>query len=386
MKIKIPIFLIITLLVISCKRNSNDYDDKYYTAINASPEDNAIIAITEFADSVSFIKLETTEQCLIGRISKLLFLNDILIIQDKKTASIFLFDKNGKYMNSISHRGNGPGEYINLTRVMVDSDNQQIIIYDDSSKKMIFYNITGEFIREINQFCEGTVIRDIINLPNGNFLCYCHDYSDGFKYSGLWEVDSAGSFLKTYLNKMDGYPFMLNEDYSYLYPISKGVGLCCGDVDEIYHYQQDSLYKFLSYKIENGTSVEGVKNKKSDKKNTFVKKNKTQEKGNFLLTEWVDEENRGFISIFSKKDNIVTIGRGINFNNSLFASIYGQIIDSNDINSIVLAIPYDVIIEDLKSKYTSKIAKNKLKELTSTMSEHEISEMNPIIEILHLKQ
>jgi len=386
MKINLFVFFVISLLIVSCKEKSNNYDDKYYAIINASPEDDAIISVTEFVDSVGFIKLETTEHCLIGGISKIFFINDLLIIQDKKTASIFLFDKSGKFINNISNRGNGPGEYINLTRVMYDFDKNQIMVYDDSSKKMIFYSTEGDFIKEINQFCEGTAIRDIINLSNGNFLCYCHDYSDGFKYSGLWEVDSTGSFVKTYLNNMGEYPFILNEDYSYLYPIDEGIGLCCGDVDEIFHYQQDSLYKFLSYKIENGISIENMKNNKNSKKNTFVKKMKTQEKGNFLLTQWADEENRGFTSIYSKKDNVVKIGRGINFNNTQFPSIYGQIIDSNDVNSIVLAIPFDVVSTDLNSQYTSDIARTKLEELTFSMSEQEINEMNPIIEILYLKQ
>jgi len=386
MKNKLFVFFFIFLLIlISCKKNSNDDGAKYHVVINGSPKDNDIISITEFVDSVDFIKLETTNSCLIGRISKIIFTNNLLIIQDAKTASIFLFDRNGKFINSISNRGNGPGEYVSLTRVMFDSVSQQIIIYDSSSSKMIFYNTRGDFIKEINQFCESAVIRDIINLPNKNFLCYCHDYSEGYKHCGLWEVDSTGLFLKTYLNRMHGYPFLLNEDNSYLYLISDGIGLCCGDVDKIFHYRQDSLYEFLSYKIKNGTSIEDIKNNKDNKAYTFVDKIKTQEKRNLLLTEWIDEKNTGFKSIYSTIDNKITVGRGINYNNTHFASVWGHIVDSNDTTSIVLYIPADLVIEGLNNQYTTEIARNKLKELTSEMSESDISEMNPIIEILHVK-
>ena len=378
-------FIIASLVIISCKRELNKSDDGNSIVIDASTE--ACITVTEFVDSVDFIKLETTEQCLIGRISKILFVNDLLIIQDSKTHTIFLFDKNGKFRHSISKRGNGPGEYINLTRVMYDFDKNQIIVYDGTSKKIFFYNMYGDLIKEINQFSEGNPIRDVINLPNGNFLCYCHDYSDGFTYSGLWEVDSTGSFLKTHLDKKEGYPFFLNEDQAYLYPISdRVIGLCCGDADEIYHYQQDSLYKYLSYNIKNGTSIENIKNSRKEEKEKFVRKNKTHEKGNFLLTEWIDDKNIGFFSIYSKKDSKVTMGRVFDFNNTPFASVFGRIIDSNDTNSIVIAITADLVLEDLTSKYTSDVARNKLKELTMAMSENEITEMNPIIEILYLKQ
>ena len=176
--------------------------------------------------------------------------------------------------------------------------------------------MAGDFIKEINQFSESAVIRDIINLPNGNFLCYCFDFSDGYKYAGLWEVDSKGEFLKMHLDRKYGYPFVLNEDYSYLYPMDDGVGLSCGDVNEIYHFRQDSLYKYLSYEIKNGMSIEDVKNNKISKGDGYVSKIKTQEKGNILLTEWSDEENRSFISLFSKKDNIVKTLRWIKFKNS----------------------------------------------------------------------
>ena len=75
-----------------------------------------------------------------------------------------------------------------------------------------------------------------------------------------------------------------------------------------------------------------------------------------------------------------------NFTSPHFASFFGSIIPSNDTTSITVAVSSSTVSRSLESQHTSENNRNKLEELTYGMSQREIDDMNPIIQILHLRQ
>ena len=398
MKKVLFIFTFISLLFISCKKNIVVHDAQRHAIIDIpsisfrSISDRDLVMIAEFADSVSHIRLETTDESLIGRVSQILFLDSLLIIQDRQTHSVLFFDKGGTFINKINRRGSGPGEYVSMTRVMLNPDSRQIMVFDGTSRKMVFYNFDGTFIKEITQFADGAIIRDIINLPNGNFLCYNYDQNLAHTHSGLWEVDSNGVYVRTLLPPNTGYPFIANLHQSYLFHLSNGVGLAAGDVNVIYHFRQDTLTAFLSYSIRNRTSVEDIRNRTQHRNryrretSEFVRKSMSYEKGNYIFTEWSGDGGIMLISVYSKRDdNIVAIGLPV-FQSSHLATFTGSFVPSNDVNSLVTITNGDDVARYLSSPSTSEMVRSKLTELTHGMSERDIDDMNPIIQILHIRQ
>ena len=407
MKRKLFIFLFFSLLLLSCKERPTIHNAQFHVVVDvpSTVRRDAVLmrgdmlSITDFVDSVSFIRLEAIDESLIGRISQVLFLDDLIIIEDNQTHSVFFFDRCGRFSHKIARRGQGPGEYTNITRAMLDADNRRIMVFDAFSRKMLFYNLDGTFIREINQFSGGAIIYDIINLPNGNFLAYNFDQYLGHQLSGLWEVDSNGVYIRTHLRPNTGYPFILNSFDSYLYHLNDGVGLSAGDVDVIYHFRQDTLTAFLSYTIRNRTSAEDVRRRNMRLRHRYrpgfdtfdhVRKSQTQEKGNWIITEWVDgsEGHMTFVSVYSKRDNkVVGVGVPLFENSPYFASFGGAIIPSNNTASIIVELSSSIVSILLEHyQYMREIDRNKLKELTYGMSEREIEDMNPIIQIFHLRQ
>ena len=57
------------------------------------------------------IKLETHEECIIGRITKILYKNERFFIFDRASQAIYVFNKNGNYERKLSKQGYGPNEY-----------------------------------------------------------------------------------------------------------------------------------------------------------------------------------------------------------------------------------------------------------------------------------
>ena len=66
----------------------------------------------ELIDSVSFVKLETTDENLIGHINYLLFTKDNIIAVDRgNSKTVTVYDKQGRFLNKISRLGQAPDEY-----------------------------------------------------------------------------------------------------------------------------------------------------------------------------------------------------------------------------------------------------------------------------------
>lgn len=67
---------------------------------------------------------------------------------DYRTKTIFYTDKKGNVINSFSHVGQGPGEYIMLGYVHVNSGNSTITVFNHGGKKYLVYDLNGNVVRE----------------------------------------------------------------------------------------------------------------------------------------------------------------------------------------------------------------------------------------------
>ena len=108
-----------------------------------------------------------------------------------------------------------------------------------NKKKIFFYDLDGNFLKQIINFSENTVIRDIINLSNGHFLGYTYDLVGEVdkKYTGLWEVDAHGKFLHNYFTYNVKLPVTFREP-PHFQRLSNGVkSLRDNTHNDIYHFQ-----------------------------------------------------------------------------------------------------------------------------------------------------
>jgi hypothetical protein len=96
-----------------------------------------------------YIPLETTDDCLIGTISKMLIRDGRIYVADfYKAYALFVFDMKGKFLFKIANRGQGPQEYISFNDFDIH-DNGDIYIYDQYGYKFLVFNSSGKYQRNI---------------------------------------------------------------------------------------------------------------------------------------------------------------------------------------------------------------------------------------------
>jgi glycosyltransferase involved in cell wall biosynthesis len=162
---RVILFFLVTLILFSCSPGP-----KTITPVSVKPgqvvNSDSVITITvdvpEMAPfniddrlfDVKYIPLETNRQSIIGEISKVIYFNERFYILDADiTGSVYIFDKEGKYINKISRKGGGPGEYTRIYDFDIDRSANEMVILTGGPLKIIRNTMEGKFISEIHPPC-----------------------------------------------------------------------------------------------------------------------------------------------------------------------------------------------------------------------------------------
>ena len=188
-------------------------------AISESPKE---IMLNELASDIRYVPLETTDDCLMN--------NEFYIMQytgeDIITSGIFHFDKNGKLLNKIGSKGQGPEEYLQGLFAFGDWKNK--LLYVQNWTTLTCYGFDGTFVRSIPtpQLNMGAA-----GLFDENHILYSNDiyYADKANPIQLYMVDSQNG--KT-VSKWRGH---LEENKKY--------GMILTSRDFMYNYDNSLFYK-----------------------------------------------------------------------------------------------------------------------------------------------
>ncbi len=199
------------------------------------------IKLSSFVDSIAYVPLETTENCLIGNIDKIRILNYLIFILDKRQNKIFIFNTSGNFQYSICHIGRGPGEYLSISDFCIDPDMKHIIIADHLTRRFIFYDLKGKFqftkeSRYINKFCEfykNTIIYYSDNYILDKYNLHLFNIGSG-KNSNYLSINPA---LKDFQSG-DGCQFYFNYRNQLLFKEALG--------QEIYRINNNDPEEYLS--------------------------------------------------------------------------------------------------------------------------------------------
>ncbi|WP_422356298.1 6-bladed beta-propeller [Roseivirga pacifica] len=100
----------------------------------------------EFVEHVEIIPLEETEQSLLSRVEAYFPTPNGIGIIDRKNNQVQLFNKAGKYLNTINRLGEDPEEYRNLgSSVWVE--NNQIKLFSSLSRSVLTFNLQGTYLK-----------------------------------------------------------------------------------------------------------------------------------------------------------------------------------------------------------------------------------------------
>lgn len=133
------------LAVVSCTEKTEKVR-KYPDLLNEAVD---TINYSQFVDSIKYIPLETTDACLIGNITDVEISEEHIFVLDLQMQTVWIFSKEGKYHGQIFHKGDAPGEYVNMCQFEYDNNNKQIIILDLWTHSLLFYTLEGKYLKSL---------------------------------------------------------------------------------------------------------------------------------------------------------------------------------------------------------------------------------------------
>ncbi|MDR0835377.1 MAG: 6-bladed beta-propeller, partial [Tannerella sp.] len=149
------------VLCISCNKQTSD---STIPIIPVDVEANDQCPLSEVADEIKAIELEMTDESIIGWVKRVLYLKDYIIVSEGKQEKILLFDKTGKFIRVIGNKGQGPEEYLYLTDIAFNDQEQ--CLYVSGRDRILCYDLNGNYIKKTS--LKNTSFFEYICYTNGS--------------------------------------------------------------------------------------------------------------------------------------------------------------------------------------------------------------------------
>jgi len=393
MKTLHSILLLLSLMLIPSCRNEENYSNliKLKFDYNQLVDD---FDYTELTDSfIEIIPLETKAECLISKISKIEITDQYIFVKDDLAKSVFMFDKNGHFIDKINAVGQGPGEYVSLSYLTV-TDSSVLIIDHLLGKQFEYLYPSMKFIKGTNLFDKIWCTDDFFVLNNYVYYLNSSDSRAG-KYALFSYKDGVyNKFIKfkdpPFGLSAAGPNYSLNgKDAHFFFDKKEIIYKISNDTVEAEYYV-DYQHPKVEYKDDNPTSVF------DNPAGRIIGINAINESDRFLLVNISvstdnslpnnANNNRGeYICLFDKYERTTIIiprfntkmGRFDDFYFSIDRVIDNKLICFMDVNNLLLVNQYDY--QD--KQFSNKAFEKKIKCVINSLKEDD----NPVLFIFKFK-
>ena len=158
------------------------------------------VMLSAVADEISYIKLETNPDALIGSASRYYVKqlpNGYLIWNSRGSGNIMLFNSEGKFHGHVGSEGKGPGEYSGVYKVLYDKYLDNILVL--KSKKVLRYDMDGKFISPVDIDTNNSRIEKICVKDDQTWLfTYKKPLKEQLFEVGVLATNKEGKILKQY--------------------------------------------------------------------------------------------------------------------------------------------------------------------------------------------
>lgn len=190
--------------------------------------------------SYHFVPLETKKESLLSNISQIKLVDKKILILDKGSVNkVLLFNENGRHIRTIKHSGQGPGEYLQIGEI--DTDTNYLFVLDPTTKKIITYDLNGDFIEEFRLHIRGTP-KSFQYVKNGQFLVHINPLTNGSSPI-LYLVDSKGKVIKEMLG--NGIYTSTEFGQSSFYRTKSDIKFMTTYMNRIYQFKDGKIRPFI---------------------------------------------------------------------------------------------------------------------------------------------
>lgn len=197
--------IVIMVSVVSCHSNTAKVTGNVIY-VGVSEKADRYLPLSIAVSEIESVKLSLPLPHFWGIVSEVIAWGDNYFLVDKKQSVAFRFTKGGTFLNTIGRRGQGPGEYIEMSSFFV-SDSCAYVC-DLMSRSIHKYAWDGEYLATIH-FPYSIVFDDVIALSDDCFLC--HRLADDENGKGLWVMNSEGKIVKRLLEYKQGTPYVYSD-------------------------------------------------------------------------------------------------------------------------------------------------------------------------------
>ena len=238
----------LVLFLASCTSNKPNWE-KAKCTINFG-ECESVVPSDVF--SVSFVKLETDDDCLIGSITQAEEYGGVFYLLDAFiTKTVFAFDKQGKYIGTVGRVGNGPGEYVIPSSFFIDEKLNAVCVIDVEQQKLIGYSLNGyQLMFEKKLPFSSTAMRF---MEDGNIVYYNQEYKIGEPLYNLIVTDKNNDVQKKMMEQefVSGYKMGMTRK---LYSVGKLVSAYTHQAPFLCRVKSDTIvpayeFKFGEYQL-----------------------------------------------------------------------------------------------------------------------------------------
>ena len=166
-------------------------------------------------ESVAFIPLEASEECVLGNVRKIQVYNDdVYVMADGKQrlCELYRFNSKGRLLNKVGNIGNSKSEYLRMASFFVL--NKEVYVADADKRKVLVYGVDGAFHRSYD--C-GESIMFLHNMTSLDDKTAAFSYNINFSENkALYDIVDLSTMktlhtLDTDFTAAGSYPFSLNE-------------------------------------------------------------------------------------------------------------------------------------------------------------------------------
>ena len=93
--------------------------------------------------SYSFVRLETSEKCLVGHIDRIIKCPGCYCILDRDNANVFIFEENGRFRCKLGSKGHARNEHLDAWNIAYDEKNNHIVLLDLTGRRLQSYDLNG---------------------------------------------------------------------------------------------------------------------------------------------------------------------------------------------------------------------------------------------------
>ena len=318
------LFIILSVCLFSCQHAGDSTKNSTIETIPVFSNYTTKLPFSAFVDTIELIPLETTEDNLIGEITRVIFNNGKYYIRSTNSMQnpkLFVFNENGKYLQKISKQGVGSGEYLDFEDFTIDSNNhivladyQQLIHFDPEGK--FLYTTKSEFPRTEGNFALFEILptKDHAYLgiplfPQKHLLVKVND--DGSKLDFFFDPGEKeilkSQFLKTWrgLVPTDSCYYLIYSFCDTIYSISSDMKKIASS-----YYIDYTPKKLPDIPVDPKDDCLSWE-KKLNRLDDYLKTSSIGVGDDFLYIGVTDKAYKGYLSLYSKRSKKILTAKRI---------------------------------------------------------------------------